>query len=123
MKSKVNKKEVWRKIQASFSLSTCYSFNWFFISVSQSFTGTPVNTADSIVPSLVPTSFPPKKIKESTIENATHDTSKAIFTFENSLCITSESAFTNASPEFKITFAITPRVIPKPRINSAYNKR
>ena len=75
-----------------------------------------MNTAEIIVPSLVPTNEPLKKIKDSTTENATQDTSKAIFTFENSLCITSESAFTNASPEFKITSAITPSVMPKPRI-------
>ena len=79
----------------------------FLISFNQSFTAIPVNTADSIAPSRVPKSSHPKKIKESTIENATQDTSNAILTFENSLCITSESTFTNVSPEFKITFAIT----------------
>ena len=50
------------------------------------------------------------------MDRTTHSTSKAIFILPKFLWIVSEIAFTKASPAFKMTFAITDREIPKPRM-------
>ena len=52
----------------------------------------------------------------------THDTSKIVFIAPKSFFIVSAIAFTNASPEFKITFAITDNAIPNPRIKIPNDK-
>lgn len=88
----------------------------FFSLLQKNFTTIPVSNAERIVPSLVPTIEKLKKMRDAARDTITHTTSKATFTFPNSLCIASEMAFTNASPEFMITLAITEREIPKPRI-------
>ena len=49
------------------------------------------------------------------MEITTHDKSNAILTFPKFLLKVSEIAFTNASPEFKTTFALTESEIPNPR--------
>ncbi len=66
-----------------------------------------------IVPSLVPTIEKSKKINDNTTARITQITSKAILTLPNSLWIVSDIAFTKASPELRITFAVTEREIPK----------
>lgn len=88
----------------------------FFSLAEKNFTTIPVNRAEIIVPSLVPTIVKSKNIRDKTMERVTQKISNAILTFPNSLFIVSEIAFTKASPEFIITFAITAREIPKPRI-------
>ena len=67
-------------------------YELFFIGFSSIFfhilTIIPVHTAEITVPSLVSTKEPEKNTNDKTIDNATHDTSKTILTFENSLCKT-----------------------------------
>lgn len=75
----------------------------------------PVQIAEIIVPSRVPTMEQLKKKSDSMIEKSTQLISKPILVLPKLLLILSESAFTNASPEFIITFAITASAIPKPR--------
>lgn len=80
----------------------------------KNFTAIPVQKAEMIVPSLVPTIEKLKNIRDRIIERTTHIMSKAIFTFPKFLFVTSEIAFTNASPAFIITLAITERAMPNP---------
>ncbi len=82
----------------------------------KNFTAMPVSKAENIVPSLVPTMVKSKNKRERIRERITQKISKAIFIFPNSLWAVSEIAFTKASPEFIMTFAITERDIPKPRM-------
>ena len=84
----------------------------------KNFTTTPVNSAEMTVPSRAPTILKSKNMSDNIIELTTQKTSNAIFTFPNSLCAVSATAFTNASPEFIITFAITASAIPKPSITT-----
>ena len=76
----------------------------------------PVKKAEIIVPSLVPTTVKSKNISDSITESATQKISKAIFTLPKFFFAVSATAFTKASPEFIITFAITAREMPKPKI-------
>lgn len=69
-----------------------------------------------MVPSLVPTIVKWKNMRDRAIEIITQSTSNIIFMFPNSLLNVSEIVFTNASPEFIITFAITEREMPKARM-------
>ena len=82
----------------------------------KNFTTTPVNRAEIIVPSLIPTIVKSKNNRDKIIDMITQKISNTIFTFPNFLWNISEIAFTNASPEFIITFAIIESEIPKPRI-------
>ena len=53
-------------------------------------------------------------MNESKTASITQVTSKAILTLPNSLLVVSEIALTKASPELRITFAVTERDIPNP---------
>ena len=88
----------------------------FFNLLLKKFTTTPVSKAEMTVPSLVPTMVKLKNKSDTQREIMTHKTSNAIFTFPNFFFAASETAFTKASPEFIMTFAMTEREIPKPRI-------
>ena len=70
----------------------------FCISGLKNLTVTPTKTAEMIVPSLVPKSFPSKKISERTTDISTQVISKMTLTVPNSFFVTSEIAFTIASP-------------------------
>ncbi len=80
----------------------------------KNFTAIPVQKAEIIVPSLVPTILKLKNMRDRIIARTTQIMSKAIFTFPKFLLDTSEIALTNASPEFIITLAITERAMPNP---------
>ena len=86
----------------------------FLTSFRNNFTTNPVSNADMIVPSLVPTMVKSKKMNESKTASITQVTSKAILTLPNSLLVVSEIALTKASPELRITFAVTESDIPNP---------
>lgn len=73
----------------------------------------PVQKADIIVPSLVPTIEKLKNIIDKTIAKITQLTSNAILTLPKFLFVVSEIAFTKASPEFIMTLAITESDTPK----------
>lgn len=68
------------------------------------------------MPSLVPEIVKLKNNSDNIMENTTQKISRAIFTLPKPLFIVSARAFTNASPEFIMTFAITESEMPKPRI-------
>ena len=85
------------------------------MSLLKNFTAIPVNIAEIIVPSLVPTILKLKKMRERTTAKDTHKMSKIIFIFPKSFFEASEITLTNASPEFRITFAVTESDIPNPR--------
>ena len=68
------------------------------------------------MPSRVPIIFPSKNTSDSATDASTQQISKPVFTFEKFLPDLSAIAFTNASPEFNITFAATDSAIPNPSI-------
>lgn len=85
----------------------------------------PVHSAAMIVPSLVPTTLKLKNRRERRRANITQHTSKPILMLPKLPWLRSEIAFTNASPEFMITLAMTDRAMPKPRtiVPSTMNNR
>lgn len=92
------------------------AFNGFLSLRLKNFTMIPVRNAEIMVPSLIPTMVKSKNNNDNRMDIITHVISNAIFTLPNSWAVVSEIAFTNASPAFMITFAITANEIPKPRM-------
>ena len=69
-----------------------------------------------MVPSLVPMICRSKNNRERITDTITQVTSNAILIFPKFFPVISVIAFTKASHEFMITFAITDKEIPKPRM-------
>ena len=68
------------------------------------------------VPSLVPTILNWKNIRDRRTEITPQATSKILVILEKLIWVVSETAFTKASPELRITLAMTESETPKPRI-------
>lgn len=82
----------------------------------KNFTVNPVSKALNIVPSLVPIILFWNSMSDNKIDRITQSISKPILIFPKFLFVFSETAFTKASPEFMITFAITDKEMPNPKM-------
>ena len=91
-------------------------FTGSFVSLWNSFTARPVQSAEITVPSLVPTIVKSNSNSDRISASATQLTSKAIYTLPKFLFLVSAIALTKASPECIITFAETDSDTPKPSI-------